>query len=81
MTFYTNAATHGEEDKKLLPLLKKSARRFWNILSNLQLGSLVRPMSFALSYWIGSRLFGCSLTVSLLLAPFPSFSMVEPEKK
>jgi curved DNA-binding protein CbpA len=81
MKFYTNAARHDEEDKKLLPLLKKSARRFWNILCNLQLGSLVRPMSFALSYWIGSRLFGCSRTVSLLLALLPPFSMMEPEEK
>ena len=81
MKLYTEVAKAQEESKKLLPLLKKSACRFWNILSNVQLASFARPMSFAASYWIGTRLFGCSRTVSFLLALIPPFSMVEPEEE
>ena len=74
MKTYTDAAREDLSGKKLLPSLKKAARRLWGVICNANFEGLIRPANFIGSYLIGTRLFGRSRITSFVFAGMPPFT-------
>lgn len=74
MKVHTDAAREDLANKQVWPSLKKSARRLWGVISNLDVSALLGPMNFVASYLIGRHLYRCGLMSSFLLALVPTFS-------
>jgi hypothetical protein len=53
--------------KQLWPSLKKSARRLWGIVRNVNFASAIRLVNLITSYLIGTRLFGLRRITSILI--------------
>lgn len=68
MKMCTDAAKEDLASKQLWPSLKKSARRLWGILRNVNIAALHRPVNLMAAYMIGTRLFGSGRIISFLFA-------------
>ena len=67
MKLFTEAAREKVESKQLWPSLKKSGRRLWGIVRNVNFASATRLVNLVTSYLIGTRLFGVSRITSILI--------------